>query len=45
MVIACIKGVVAGAVNIGVALLMGAAIPPLSVAAVAAFVGFAGYNG
>lgn len=44
MAIACIKGLIAGAVNIGVAVLMGAAIPSVSVTAAAAVVGLAGYG-
>ena len=44
MAIASIKGVVAGAVNISIALLMGAAMPPLSVSAAAATVGLMGYG-
>lgn len=44
MAIACIKGLIAGAVNIGVAVFMSAAIPSLSVTAAAAVVGLAGYG-
>ena len=44
MAIASIKGIVAGAVNIGVAAVMGAAMPPLSVSAAAAAVGLMGYG-
>ncbi len=44
MAIACIKGLIAGAVNIGVAVLMDATIPSLSVTAAAAVVGLAGYG-
>jgi drug/metabolite transporter (DMT)-like permease len=44
MAIACIKGLFAGAVNIGVGLAMGAAFPPLSVTAAATVVGLAGYG-
>jgi drug/metabolite transporter (DMT)-like permease len=44
MAIACIKGLVAGAVNIGVAVILGAVVPPLSAAATATMVGFAGYG-
>jgi drug/metabolite transporter (DMT)-like permease len=44
MVIACVKGLVAGAVNTSVAVFMGAAIPSLSATAAAAVVGLAGYG-
>ena len=44
MVIACIKGLVAGVVNIAVAVLMGAVIPSLPLTAAAAVVGLAGYG-
>ena len=44
MAMACIKGLVAGVVNIGVALLMGAEIPPVSLTAAAAALGLAGYG-
>ena len=44
MAIACAKGLVAGAVNIGVAMLMGVAIPSMSVSAAAAIVGLVGYG-
>jgi drug/metabolite transporter (DMT)-like permease len=44
MVIACVKGVVAGAVIIGAAVAMGAAMPPLSWIAAAGVVGLAGYG-
>jgi len=44
MVIACLKGLVAGAVNIGVALTLGTARPPLHAIAAAAIVGLAGYG-
>jgi len=44
MAIASIKGIVAGAVNIGVAAVMGAAMPPMSVIAAAATVGLIGYG-
>jgi len=44
MVIACLKGLVAGAVNIGVAVAIGAAQPPLHGIAAAAIVGLAGYG-
>ena len=42
--IACVKGLIAGFVNIGVALLFGAAIPSWSAIAAAAAVGFTGYG-
>ena len=44
MAIACIKGLVAGAVNVSVAVVIGVAMPPLPVTASAAIVGFAGYG-
>jgi drug/metabolite transporter (DMT)-like permease len=44
MAIACIKGLIAGSVNIGVAVLMGASIPALSMTVAAAVVGLAGYG-
>jgi drug/metabolite transporter (DMT)-like permease len=44
MVIACAKGVVAGAVIIGAAVAMGAALPPLSWVAAAGVVGLVGYG-
>lgn len=44
MVIACLKGLVAGAVNIGVAVTIGAAQPTLRGIAAAAIVGLAGYG-
>jgi drug/metabolite transporter (DMT)-like permease len=44
MAIACIKGLIAGAVNIGAAVTLGAVAPPLSAAATAAMVGLAGYG-
>jgi drug/metabolite transporter (DMT)-like permease len=44
MAIACLKGLIAGAVNIGAAVLMGTAIPSLSATGAAALVGFAGYG-
>jgi drug/metabolite transporter (DMT)-like permease len=44
MAIACIKGLIAGAVNVGIALFMGAAMPSLPATAAAAAVGFAGYG-
>ncbi len=44
MTIACIKGLVAGAVSIGIAIAMGANAPSLTAIASAATVGFAGYG-
>lgn len=44
MLIACIKGLVAGAVNIAIAVGMGASMPDLSVTAAAAAVGLVGYG-
>jgi hypothetical protein len=44
MAVACAKGLIAGAVNIGAAVFMGAAFPSLSVAVAAAAVGLAGYG-
>lgn len=44
MTIACIKGLVAGAVSIGIAIAMGAKVPSLTAIASAATVGFAGYG-
>jgi Permeases of the drug/metabolite transporter (DMT) superfamily len=44
MVIACIKGLAAGTVNIGAAVILGVAVPPLAAAAAAAVVGLAGYG-
>ncbi len=44
MTIACIKGLVAGSVSIGIALAMGTTLPSWTVAASAAVVGFAGYG-
>src|SRR5215469_2564142 len=44
MVIACVKGMIAGFVNIGVALLLGAAIPSGWAIVAAAAVGLAGYG-
>jgi len=44
MIIACIKGLVAGGVNVAVALIMGVAVPSLAMTAVAAVVGLAGYG-
>jgi drug/metabolite transporter (DMT)-like permease len=42
--IACIKGLVAGAVNLSIAALMGLPLPPLSTAAIAGVIGFCGYG-
>lgn len=42
--IACLKGLVAGAVNTGIALLIGAAVPSVSSAVAAGAVGLAGYG-
>ena len=44
MAVACIKGIVAGAVNIGAAVALGAVVPALPAAAIAALVGLAGYG-
>jgi drug/metabolite transporter (DMT)-like permease len=44
MAVACIKGLIAGAVNIGVAVVIGAALPPLSAVTAAAAIGLAGYG-
>jgi drug/metabolite transporter (DMT)-like permease len=44
VVIACLKGLVAGTVNVGLALLLGARLPPLASIAGAAAVGFLGYG-
>lgn len=44
MALACVKGLIAGAVNVVLAVLMGTALPPPSVAAAAAIVGLAGYG-
>jgi drug/metabolite transporter (DMT)-like permease len=44
MAIACIKGLIAGAVNIGVAVVIRAALPPLSAVTAAAAIGLAGYG-
>ena len=44
MAVACAKGMIAGAVNISVALFVGAMLPSLSVTAAAAVVGLAGYG-
>jgi len=42
--IACTKGLIAGAVNIAIAIFLGAAMPPMTVTAEAALVGLAGYG-
>jgi drug/metabolite transporter (DMT)-like permease len=44
MTVACAKGLIAGAVNTGAALLTGAMMPSLSITAEAAVVGLAGYG-
>jgi drug/metabolite transporter (DMT)-like permease len=44
MVIACVKGLIAGFVNMGVALLLGAALPSGSASAAAAALGLGGYG-
>src|SRR5437867_11448660 len=44
MAIASLKGIVAGAINIAIAVLMGAAIPSLLVSTAAATVGLVGYG-
>ena len=44
MVIACLKGLVAGAVNLGIALLLGAHLPSLGKMAAAMLTGLAGYG-
>jgi drug/metabolite transporter (DMT)-like permease len=44
MFIACIKGLVAGSVNVALALTLGAAWPKLSTVALAMLTGFAGYG-
>ena len=44
MLIACIKGLIAGVVNIAIAIFIGAPIPPMTVTAEAALVGLAGYG-
>ncbi|WER47313.1 DMT family transporter [Cupriavidus sp. WKF15] len=44
LLIACLKGLVAGLCNTGLALMQGAALPPVSAAAEALIVGFAGYG-
>ncbi|MGQ0546689.1 MAG: EamA family transporter [Betaproteobacteria bacterium] len=42
--IACLKGLVAGSVNLGLALAAGASLPSLAVLGAAAAIGFAGYG-
>jgi drug/metabolite transporter (DMT)-like permease len=44
MFIACIKGLVAGSVNVALALTLGAALPTVSAVALAMLTGFAGYG-
>jgi drug/metabolite transporter (DMT)-like permease len=44
MVIACLKGLVAGSVNLGIALLLGAPLPGVGKTAAAMLTGFAGYG-
>src|SRR5262249_6922181 len=44
MAVACIKGLIAGALNVGLAIFIGAAIPSLTTAAAAAVVGLVGYG-
>lgn len=44
MTIACIKGLVAGSVNVGIGLAIGNTLPSWTLAASAAVVGFAGYG-
>ncbi len=44
MVIACLKGLVAGSVNLGIALFMGAHLPGVGKMAAAMLTGFAGYG-
>jgi drug/metabolite transporter (DMT)-like permease len=44
MVIACLKGLVAGSVNLGIALLLGARLPGVGKMAAAMLTGFAGYG-
>jgi drug/metabolite transporter (DMT)-like permease len=44
MVIACLKGLVAGSVNLGIALLLGAHLPGAGKMAAAMLIGFAGYG-
>jgi drug/metabolite transporter (DMT)-like permease len=44
MLVASLKGLVAGAVNVGLALLVGQTLPPLGVLSLAMAVGFVGYG-
>ncbi|RQS65679.1 DMT family transporter [Burkholderia sp. Bp8963] len=44
MVIACLKGLIAGPVNIAIALLAGAALPPVAASAAAMLTGLCGYG-
>ncbi|MFL9896191.1 MULTISPECIES: DMT family transporter [Paraburkholderia] len=44
MVIACLKGLVAGSVNLGIALVLGAHLPSVGKVAAAMLTGFAGYG-
>lgn len=44
LTIACLKGVVAGAVNIGLAIALGSGLPSLARASAAAVIGFGGYG-
>ncbi len=44
LLIACLKGLVAGAVNLTLALLLGQSLPPTGVTAVALMLGFLGYG-
>jgi drug/metabolite transporter (DMT)-like permease len=44
VMVACVKGIVAGAVNVGLALLLGLELPALGTLGVVALVGFCGYG-
>lgn len=44
VMIACLKGLVAAAVNLALALLLGRTLPPLGVVGIAAVIGFFGYG-
>lgn len=44
LMIACLKGLVAGAVNLALAVMLGAALPPASTTAMALALGFVGYG-
>ncbi len=44
MTLACLKGLVAGSVNLAIALLLGAHLPSFGTTATAMFTGFAGYG-